>query len=125
MDPIIELCNGVCGTYSLNKGSLTYNPFVGLGFHLVGEKNIFDGTPDVADASSMGGVCVSYASEMAVSLEMGLSEEAEAEIGYAVPTVTLPKSATGITKYIAWSDFKQPSRYKGATKMPGEAAAQQ
>ena len=125
MDPIIELCNGVCGTYSLNKGSLTYNPFVGLGFHLVGEKNIFDGTPDVADASSMGGVCVSYASEMAVSLEMGLSEEAEAEIGYAVPAVTLPKSATGITKYIAWSDFKQPSWYKGATKMPGEAAAKQ
>lgn len=125
MDPIIELCNGICGTYSLNKGTLVYNPYVGIGFHLVGDREAFDATPGIADASSMGGVCVSYASEMAVSLEMGLSDEAEANIGYAVPFVILPKSYTGTTKFVAWSDFKQPSWYKGATMMSGEAAAKQ
>lgn len=125
MDPIIEYCGGLCGAYSLKKGTLTYNPFVGVGFNLVGERSDSDLTPEAADATSMGGVCVTYASEMALSLEMGLTEAAEAEIGYAVPYVNLPKSPYGTTKYISWSEFKQPSWYKGFVKMSGDKAAQQ
>ena len=125
MDNIIEHCGGLCGTYLLNKGSMTYNPFVSVGFNLVGERVFGDPTPAPANATSMGGVCVTYASDMIVSLEMGLTDEMEENVGYAVPSATLPKSATGTTKFLSWSDFKQPSWYKGSFKMPGEKAAQQ
>ncbi len=125
IDPIIEYCGGLCGTYALSKGTLTYHPFVSVGFNLVGERSYTDMTPEAADATSMGGVCVTYASEMALALEMGLSDKTEAEIGYAVPYVSLPKSTTGTTKFISWSDFKQPSWYKGTFKMPGDKAAQE
>ena len=125
MDPIIEYCGGLCGTYALDKGTMTYNPFVSVGFNLVGERSDSDPTPEPANATSMGGVCVTYASEIPLSLEMGLGDDTEAEIGYAVPYASLPKSPYGTTKYLSWSDFKQPSWYKGSTKISGDRAAQQ
>ena len=125
MDPIIEYCGGLCGTFALDKGTLTYNPFVSVGFNIVGEESGTNSMIAAADASSMGGVCVTYASEIPLSLEMGLTAEAEADIGYAVPYANLPKSITGTTKYLSWSDFKQPTWYKGSEKLNGEQAAKQ
>ena len=37
----------------------------------------------------------------------------------------LPKSRMGTTKFIKWSDFKQPSWYKGSVKINGVQAAKQ
>ena len=36
LDPVIEHCGGICGTAVLSKGALTYNPFAGVGFNVVG-----------------------------------------------------------------------------------------
>ena len=63
----------------------------------------------------MGGVCFTYTSDVAPTLELGL--------GDANPYAALPKSTTGLTKFIPWSDFKQPTWYKGSTKINGEQAS--
>ena len=113
MAPIIEHCGGICGTAVLDKGTLTYNPFVGIGFNVVGETSTTDNTPAAGDASAWGGLCITYKSEAAPSLELGLGDEVDATIGYANPAASLPKSTAGTSKSLAWSDFKQPSWYKG------------
>ncbi len=125
MSPIIEHCGGICGTAVLDKGTLTYNPFVGIGFNVVGETSTTDNTPAAGDASSWGGLCITYTSEAAPSLELGLGDEVDASIGYANPAASLPKSTVGTSKTITWAEFKQPSWYKGDTKMSGTDAAAQ
>jgi hypothetical protein len=126
MDPVIEYCGGICGTAVLAKGTLTYNPFVGIGFNVVGETSETDKTPAAGDASSWGGVCITYTSAAAPSLELGLGDAVDATIGYANPAASLAKAtAAPVTKTIAWADFKQPSWYKGTTKMDGATAAGQ
>ena len=125
MAPIIEHCGGICGTAVLDKGTLTYNPFVGIGFNVVGETSTTDNTPAAGDASAWGGLCITYKSEAAPSLELGLGDEVDATIGYANPAASLPKSTVGTSKVLTWADFKQPSWYKGDTKMAGDAAAAQ
>ena len=48
--PIIDFCKGVCGTADLDKGNLTYKPFVSVGFNVVGEGA--EGKPAPGDAYS-------------------------------------------------------------------------
>ena len=123
MDPIIDYCQGVCGTAVLDKGQLTYNPFVGIGFNVVGEGA--SGDPVPGDASAWGGLCITYTSAAAPSLELGLGD-VDATIGYANPAASLAKAASAAaTKSIPWSGFTQPSWYKGSTKMSGTDAAAQ
>lgn len=123
LQPVVEHCNGICGTATLRKGNLPYPPFVGVGFTIAGETEF--GEPAAADVSSMGGVCVSYASEVPVVLEMSFTDDIDARLGYANPMVTLPKATSGITKFIPWSNFKQPSWYTGAFTMSGDQGATQ
>ena len=123
--PIIDYCGGVCGTAELNKGTLTYQPFVGVGFNVVGEGEGPDRTPQPGDASSWGGICITYRSDVAPSLELSLGDAVNAQIGYALPAANLSKSSAGTMKKLAWTDFKQPSWYKGATKFDGPTAAAQ
>lgn len=125
LEPIIQVCNGVCGKAVLNNGTLMYQPFVGVGFDLAGETSVTDKTPAAADASSMGGVCITYTSEAAPVLQMSLGNDVDAQIDFALPTANLPKSTAGTTKFIPWSSFKQPTWYKGDLKFDGEAAAKQ
>lgn len=115
LDPVIEHCQGVCGTFTLSKGTLTYNPFVGIGFNLV------DGTQTPTDASSWGGVCIAYSSDAAATLEMGLGDAGDAAIGFDNPFVSLPKSATGAVVNKSWADFKQNGW--GSGKITGTEAA--
>ncbi|SIO31457.1 T9SS type A sorting domain-containing protein [Fibrobacter sp. UWB11] len=123
MDPVVEHCGGICGTAALAKGSLTYNPFVGIGFNVVGEGA--SGDPVPGDASAWGGLCITYTSAAAPSLELGLGD-VDATIGYANPAASLAKAASAAaTKSIPWSGFTQPSWYKGTTKMSGTDAAAQ
>ncbi len=123
MDPVIEHCGGICGTAVLSKGALTYNPFAGIGFNVVGESA--SGNPVPGDASSWGGLCITYTSAAAPSLELGLGDF-DATIGYANPSFSLAKAASAhANKVIPWSSFTQPSWYKGTTKITGEEAAKQ
>lgn len=121
-EPVLLHCGGLCGTAVLDKGTLTYNPFVGVGFNVAGS----DGHYGVAaDASAWGGLCITYRSAVAPSLELGLDDATEGSIGYANPAASLPKSTVGTMKNLAWTDFKQPSWYKGDVKIDGPTAAKQ
>ena len=120
MDPIIDYCGGVCGTYELEQNYLTYNPFVGVAFDVAGP--VEWGEPAVtADASAMGGICIVYSSDAMAALELGLSDDKEAELGYDIPFASLPKSTSATTKDLPWSSFKQAGWGNG--KISGEEAA--
>ena len=123
-DVILE-CNGVCGEAVLTKGSLTYNPFVGIAFNVAGESSPTDPTPAVADASSWEGICITYTSDTPPSIVLGLSEDVEKAIDEANPSAGLTKASVQKAVALAWSDFKQPSWYKGETKISGIEAAKQ
>ena len=120
LDPIIDQCGGVCGSFSLNKGTLTYNPFVGIGFNLAG---VPEGSTaaDVADASAMGGVCITYTVDVAASLELGLGDAGDQAIGYDNPSANLAKASTAKTADLEWSKFKQAGW--GTGKVTGAEAA--
>lgn len=123
MDPVILHCNGVCGTATYRKESLTAGtPFIGLGFYIAGEKSPTDNTLTQVDASAMGGVCVTYTSDNDINLKLGIGKEEEEKYDYNIPTKTLPKSKTPLTQNIAWADFKQLSEGNGK-KISGEEAA--
>ena len=124
-DPIIDYCVGICGTAVLDKGSSTTTPFAGVGFNVVGETSTTNTTPAAGDASAWGGLCVTYTSDIEISLEQGLGDAIDSTMNYALPAVKLPASKTGNKVIVSWSDFKQPSWYDGAVKFDGETAAKQ
>ena len=121
LDPVIKYCNGLCATAVLDKGSLTYKPFTGVGFNIAGEEAAFD-FPKAGDATAWGGICISYTVDTDAIIELGLGDT-DATIGYANPAVSIPKATTGVTKKFNWSDFKHPSWYQGTTRFTGEEAA--
>jgi hypothetical protein len=123
LDPIVMECKGLCGTAMLSKGTLTYTPFMVLGFSVVGENS--DRSLATGDASSWNGLCVTYTSDTGILLELGLGEVTDSIINYANPAVSLPASKTSNRMVFSWSDFKQPSSYDGTVKIEGEAAAKQ
>ena len=124
LDPIIDECKGVCGTAALDKGTLTYPPFIGIGFNIYGANADDDSKADPADATAWGGICITYTSDAKAQLELGLGDY-DTEIAYANPFVDLAKATSPATKNIPWSQFKQPSWYSGSTKITGDAAAAQ
>ena len=115
LDNIIDMCGGVCGTFTLSKGTLTYKPFVGIGFNLV------DGNQTPGDASSWGGICMTYTVDAAATVELGLGNDGDMAIGYDNPFVSMPKASTATTVNKAWSDFKQAGW--GSGKISGTEAA--
>jgi hypothetical protein len=121
LDPIIDYCNGVCGTFKLSKGTLTYDPFVGIGFNVAGSTDADSEVMVAADATAMGGVCIAYSVDVGASLEMGLGDAEDKALGYDNPFVTLAKSTTGTVKEFAWSGFKQAGWGEG--KITGDEAA--
>ena len=125
LEPVIYECKGFCGTAILDKGSYEHDPFVGVGFNIVGQISETNQNPATGNASSWGGLCVTYTSDTDIALELGLGEAVDSTINYANPTVKLPASKTGNKVVASWSDFKQPSWYDGTVKFDGETAAKQ
>ena len=125
MDAVIAHCEGICGTATLNSGSLTTKPFSGIGFNIVGETSTTDKTLVAGNASAWAGLCVTYTSDTDIALELGLGEKIDSTMNYANPAVTLPASQTDKRVVVSWSDFKQPSWYDGSVKFDGETAAKQ
>jgi len=102
----IEESKGVALSFTLEKGILTYSPFVGVGFNIAGVDGEA-GNPVAADASTWGGLCVAYTSTHDISLELGFGDEMDAQIGYDNPSVKLPKSEEGAVKCTPWSSFRK------------------
>lgn len=107
LEPVLDSCGGVCGTYKLDKGDLAYDPFVEIAFDLAGKGA--DGQAIPVDISGMEGIDIQFSSSHAAVLELSLGEEKDAELGYALPAYDLGKSPTGKYISIPWSKFAQPS----------------
>lgn len=124
MAPIIIECEGLCGEFALDKGTLEYDPFIGLGFNVAGVSEETN-KPDVADASAWGGVCITYEVSMAATLELGLGDDGDKDVAYDNPFVNLPKATSATTKTFAWSKFKQNGwgADKGGKTVTGDAAS--
>ena len=125
LEPVIDYCKGICGTAILDKWDSPNTPFTGIGFSVVGFIPEEDRTLGTGDASSWGGLCVTYTSDTDIALELGLDEVTDSTINYANPAVNLPASKTSNRMVFSWSDFKQPSSYNGDVKIDGETAAKQ
>ena len=114
-DPVIDECEGICGTFTLNQGSMDHKPYVGVGFNLAGR------AASEVDASAAAGICITYTSDVSVALLLGLSDEKEDAIGYDNPFTTLPKSETASEVCTTWERFKQAGW--GTGKITGDEAA--
>ena len=112
MATVKEYCQGICGTAVLDKGSMTYNPFVSIGFTLARDSS---GNPVPVDVSDWGGICIVYTSEAAPSLELDLGDSINTKVlKYAVPAVFLSKATSAaVRKCFPWSSFNLPSWLKG------------
>ena len=119
LDNVVLHCGGICGTALLDRGTLVYEPFVGIAFDVAGHKG---NSLAAADASAWGGVCITYKSDYSATLQLGLGDY-DTQIEYAVPSVSLAKASAGTMRNIAWSAFKQPAWYKGSATIDGTAAA--
>ncbi len=108
LDPVIEHCGGVCASVVLNEGTMTMaSPYAGVAFNLAGVNE--SDAPEAADASSWGGVCVTYTTDKQMLVQMGMEDAVAARLNYNEPYVTLPKSSTAIEKCFSWSSFRQGS----------------
>lgn len=108
LEPVLEACgDGICGSYALDKGTLDYDPFIGIGFNVGGADKAGKSIP--VDASEMKGVCIAFSVTHAATLELGLGDATDAKIGYANPAFDVGKSSTGTMKDVPWSKFAQPS----------------
>ena len=122
LQPIIDACHGICGHVVLSGAALNYDPFVGIGFNIVGETSATDKTPVAADVTDWGGIFITYASSLAAVLELGLGDVADKALEYDNPVAKLPKSSEGTTKVIPWENFAQAGWGKG-DKISGPEAA--
>lgn len=102
LDPLIEECGGVCGTFKYRDEGAT-----GIGFNVAGEAlSGNNGVPDIADVSAWGGLCVTYASETDMDVVMS-NDTAFTYIKKMalMPKISLPKSVEVKTVCSKWSDF--------------------
>ncbi len=111
MAAVKDSCYGICGTAALDKGSLTYHPFVSIGFTFARDGS---GNPVPVDVSNWGGICISYMSEVSPSIELDLGDSVNTKVlNYAVPSAGLTKVSSVTSKCIPWSSFRIPSWFKG------------
>lgn len=103
--PVMNECGGLCGKFELNKGTLTYNPFVEVGFYVAGIDS--NGVALSADVSNWTGICVMYSSSILGSLVLDLGDSLNQVLKYDVPSVTLSKSLSGTSKCFEWRKFKR------------------
>ena len=123
-DPVVDYCGGICGTYTLDKGTLDYDPDVGVGFSIAGTKDD-SSEPVAADASGWGGVCITYTADNAAKLVLDLGDAKNAELAGDKPFVTLGKTTVPQEKCFTWSQFKQVGWgvSSGGTTISGDAAS--
>ena len=122
-DATTDQCEGICGTIVLDRGTMSYSPFVAVAFDLAG-KNA-QGERVAIDATDMGGICITYTSDYAPLLELGLDEKQDSLFAITTPNVSLPKTDTPYAFNFKWSDFKMPSWATKLNNISGEDAAKQ
>lgn len=104
-DPIIDLCDGICGEISFDKGNLYYSPYVGIAFSIAGKKE--DGTLEPADISNWENICIMYRSSIPLTMELGVTDSLSKALKFDRPYVSLRTAPSGAHKCFNFSDFKQ------------------
>lgn len=113
IEPLIDHCGGVCGTAVLDEGTLSYQPYVVIGFSLaIDEYGAGKSIP--IDVSNWGGICVGYTSTIPLNVELDVGDSLNFLLGFALPAAPLSKSAGFNKKCFEWSDFKLPSWAKSS-----------
>ena len=105
--PVLERCDGLCGTAMLEKG-FDY-PYAMVAFNVVEQTSDTDTTSASGDASNWGGLCITYRSTARTTLQLGLGEKVDHDMEYGNPYVTLPVTNKDTSLQFKWSDFKQPT----------------
>lgn len=115
-DNVIDYCAGMCGTYHLRKGTLSYPPYVGFAFNVAGvsDQTFREGrfyTPaQPADVTDWFGLCVSYSTDAdSTFLELSMGDTLDAAAGYILPRVHLPKTKEPREFCAQWTSFKSPA----------------
>ena len=98
---LIGECGGYCGAFVLDRGSAN-EAYAGFGFNVAGvedpmKSNPIDGVRE-GDISDWGGVCVTYAADQDVYLEL----EADSAALYEVK---LDKSIDFVEKCVTWNEL--------------------
>ena len=118
---VIDHCNGLCGSFEWNKGSMLYDPWVEIGFSIAGMAEPSSGNIPI-DVSNWGGLCFTYTSSKAPTLVLHFETEIEEYLKYDLPKKSIPIKNNPGEQCVAWSDFNQ-SRLKDSLKISGEEAA--
>lgn len=107
---LIGECGGYCGAFVLDRGSAN-EAYAGFGFNVAGvedpmKSNPIDGVRE-GDISDWGGVCVTYAADKDVYLEL----EADSAALYEVK---LDKSIDFVEKCVTWNELNAVESSKHA-----------
>lgn len=103
--PVMGECGGLCGTIKLDRGDLSYDPFVRVGFNVAGFDS--NGVALTVDVSNWTGICLMYQATIGASLVLDVGDSLNKALEYDLPFVTLPKSVAGSSKCFEWSKFKR------------------
>ena len=106
---LIEACGGYCGALVLDKGDAS-EALLGFGFNVAGVENVmsnFDVGVREGDISDWGGVCVTYAADKDVYLEL----KADSANLYETK---LDKSIDMVEKCITWNELNAVEASKHA-----------
>lgn len=103
----------------LDKGNLTSDPFINLGFYIAG----FDSSGKIltADISNWNGICVLYHGTINPVMRLDLGESTNQKIGYDLPSITV--KSKGSSQCFEWNDFKQSNSDGDYEHISGEDAA--
>ena len=125
--PVMGECGerGVCGTFKLDRGDLSYDPFVRVGFNVAGFDS--NGVALTADVSNWTGICLMYEASQSAILVLDVGDSLDQVLKYDLPNVPLARSEAGSVKCFEWSKFKRagwgPSVEGWDDDVAGEMAA--
>jgi len=109
INPVYDLCGGVCATIYLETNAKNFAPFAGVSFELFGRMPMDDGRDSLlyADVTeSWKGICVTYTSDVDMLVSLSSGNDANP---LDLPEVKFPKSAGEISRCALWSAFRKPS----------------
>ena len=96
--PLIQMYEGIQGSFALVKGKGFSNPYVGLGF------NIWSEDQEGVDITEWGGLCVEY--ESTENIFLAIPFENAYEWDYIEWGYTLKKSNSIVLANISWNEFR-------------------
>lgn len=107
LDPVIDYCGGICGSFKLVQGTYARAPFVGVAFNIAGTEYATGGDPVPIRIEIIEMLCVEYTSDVDIYLELSLGKNVDAELEGDLPFVILPKTVRPSYDCNMLSGFKQ------------------